>query len=188
VRRFRQRQADDGATVSETPPEQTQIQTQTSEQSKPDTAEQKDPPRARDEDFEKFWDAYPEKIGRKAAEAAWTAARDRPDIAAVVEAVLRYAHAKPADRAWCSPARWLREGRWSDAPGARGRPGAEPLLAGGRTATQWRMGVKFYLRKKYWPPSFGPEPGYAGCECPRAILAEFGFGPPPPAAQPRPPA
>ncbi len=136
---------------------------------------------ARAHDFSKFWEAYPEKIGLKAALAAWEKAVDRPALADILAAVARYVRAKPADRAWCSPARWLKEGRWNDAPAMTAAALAGPLT-GGRPAEQWRWAAKMLATKKYWPPSFGPQPGLSGCECPPAILREFNLAEPGPTA------
>jgi len=169
VRRFRQRRANGGETVSETVPE-----------SDSDSEQSPEKIRQTDSAFAEFWQAYPEKIGRKAALDAWMQAADKPDTPTLLAAVAHYARSKPVDRAWCAPARWLREGRWNDVP-ASAQVNAAPTIAG-RSAQQWRWGAKLYAAKKYWPPSFGPAPGADGCACPRAILAEFGLAPSSPSA------
>ena len=80
-------------------------------------------------DFEKFWAAYPAKIGRKAAERAWSKAKDRPPLAEVLAALETYRRTKPADREWCNPATWLNQGRWADAPGETPAASGAPAKA-----------------------------------------------------------
>jgi len=176
VRRFRARSHASSATPAATPPETDETVSETA----PESEQSQTPEKTRETEaaFAQFWDAYPEKIGRKAALVAWMEAVDRPDTPALLEAVARYARSKPADRAWCAPARWLREGRWNDVPASSSASSSgtasEPSVSG-RTAQQWRWGAKLFAAKRYWPPSFGPEPGVAGCACPTAILQEFGI-------------
>lgn len=70
-------------------------------------------------DFERFWEAYPKKVGKLAAQKAWDRAK-RPDIAQILVAV-RTAKASPQ---WTrdggqyipNPATWLNQGRWDDNP------------------------------------------------------------------------
>lgn len=75
------------------------------------------------DDFEAFWRAYPAKIGKKAALAAWDKARDRPPLDEVLAAIDRYRRAKPPDRDWCHPSTWLNQGRWADEPPPPSEPG-----------------------------------------------------------------
>lgn len=78
-------------------------------------------------DFDRFWEAYPAKVGKKAAAKAWVKAKDRPPLPAVLAALDRYRRTKPADREWCHPSTWLNEGRWDDGEIAgAGPPAAEP--------------------------------------------------------------
>lgn len=65
-------------------------------------------------DFDAFWQAYPAKVGKKAALKAWDRAKDRPPLDDVLTAIDRYRRAKPPDRDWCHPSTWLNEGRWDD--------------------------------------------------------------------------
>ena len=76
-----------------------------------------------DDDFETFWRAYPAKIGKKAAAAAWSKAKDRPPLDEVLAAIDRYRRAKPPDRDWCHPSTWLNQGRWADEPPPPQQPG-----------------------------------------------------------------
>ena len=71
-------------------------------------------------DFKTFWNAYPKKVGKKAAIRAWDNARDKPDVAAILAAI---AHQRASPQ-WQrdggqyipNPATWLNQGRWDDQP------------------------------------------------------------------------
>jgi len=66
-------------------------------------------------DFEKFWDAYPNKTGRPSAEKAFSQAVKRASLDEIMAGVTAYA-AKTDDRQWCSPVKWLSDDRWKDQP------------------------------------------------------------------------
>ncbi|MGR9076239.1 hypothetical protein [Rhizobium leguminosarum] len=68
-----------------------------------------------DPDFERFWDAYPNKTGRPSAEKAFSQAIKRASLDEILAGVRTYA-AKTDDRQWCSPVRWLSDDRWKDQP------------------------------------------------------------------------
>lgn len=71
-------------------------------------------------DFDRFWDAYPRKTGKKAAQKSWDKATDKPDIDAILASIDRQ---KASDQ-WTKdggqyiphPATWLNQGRWDDQP------------------------------------------------------------------------
>lgn len=86
-------------------------------QSEPSKEERADalafPPKA----FALFWDLYPNKVGKQAAEKSFEAVRKRRVVA--FEALmtgLRIYLAKTDDRPWCNPTTWLNQGRWDDVP------------------------------------------------------------------------
>ncbi|MDL2268853.1 hypothetical protein LJC71_04855 [Desulfosarcina sp. OttesenSCG-928-A07] len=71
-------------------------------------------------DFDAFWDAYPRKTGKAAAEKAWKKARDKPDLNTILGAI-------ESQKTWDqwrrdggqyipNPATWLNQGRWDDKP------------------------------------------------------------------------
>ncbi|HZT90329.1 MAG TPA: DUF1376 domain-containing protein [Stellaceae bacterium] len=72
--------------------------------------------RARDGGFSGFWEAYPHKVGKAAARAAYVLASQRASPAALAASAKRYGDTKPPDRQWCNPAKWLAEERWLDEP------------------------------------------------------------------------
>ncbi len=76
--------------------------------------DQKDPSSAAAEAmFEKFWEQYPRKVGKIAAEKAWRKAVKSTDPAVIILAVQRYPWSP--DRQFIPhPATWLGQGRWLD--------------------------------------------------------------------------
>ncbi|MGQ4813057.1 hypothetical protein ACCZ74_12250 [Agrobacterium vitis] len=65
--------------------------------------------------FEKFWEAYPNKIGRPSAQKAFSQTIKRASFDEIMAGVRAYA-AKTDDRQWCSPVKWLSDDRWKDQP------------------------------------------------------------------------
>lgn len=95
-----------------------------SEEGKEPTSSNEDVPPlrvAKPNGFARFWEAYPNKVGKAAAEAAYAKALRRvsgPDPPAVLLAGVERAK---ASRAWADgyiphPTTWLRQGRWEDEP------------------------------------------------------------------------
>lgn len=74
--------------------------------------------------FESFWLAYPKKVGRKAAEKAWSKAKDKPAIADILTAISRASQSdqwkKEHGQYIPNPATWINQGRWSDQPMTNG--------------------------------------------------------------------
>lgn len=70
-----------------------------------------------DEQFERFWQAYPRQVAKVAAKKAFKKvikAKDAPSLETLIEAVLIYA-AKIKDLQYCAhPATWLNQHRWLD--------------------------------------------------------------------------
>lgn len=71
-------------------------------------------------EFEQFWNSYPRKIGKKAAQKAYQQAKDKPTIVELLAAIEK---AKTSEQ-WTKdngqfiphPATWLNQGRWTDEP------------------------------------------------------------------------
>lgn len=64
-------------------------------------------------EFERFWSAYPRKVGKGAAQKAWRAAMRKTTPDAVIAAVQRFAW--PDDQQFIPhPATWLNAERWAD--------------------------------------------------------------------------
>lgn len=90
--------------------------------------------------FEEFWAAYPRRVGRAAAEKAWTKALRSADAAAIVAGAVRYAsERKGGDPKFTAhPTTWLNAGRWADDP-APLRTGPSGAVDSDRTGHEGRM-------------------------------------------------
>lgn len=71
-----------------------------------------------EEKFEQFWNAYPKKVGKKAAMKAWHLAKDKPSLPDLLAALSRASQSpqwtKDHGQFIPHPATWLNQGRWSD--------------------------------------------------------------------------
>lgn len=67
--------------------------------------------------FERFWQLYPHKVGKRDAIKAFDLAlrAGKVPFEQLMEGLERYVH-KTDDRPWCNPGTWLRQGRWEDQP------------------------------------------------------------------------
>jgi len=80
--------------------------------------------RASSDAFLRFWNAWPHKVGRPAAERAFNKHED--EIEDILVGVAAYVHDKPADRSWLNPATFLNQERWKDAPAPVSIPKRQP--------------------------------------------------------------
>lgn len=65
--------------------------------------------------FERFWMAYPRRVGKKAAYSAWIKAVSEADPETIIDGATRYANDPNRDPAYTAhPSTWLRAGRWED--------------------------------------------------------------------------
>lgn len=84
----------------------------------PDDAEPEDPdpkPILYSRAFEAFWDAYPRKVGKKAASAAFDKARKQASLQTICQGAARYRDDPNREDAYTAhPTTWLNEGRWDD--------------------------------------------------------------------------
>ena len=69
-------------------------------------------------DYEtRFWNSWPNKVGKPAALKALTTARKRRySFVAIMTGIADYVHDKPPDRPWLNPATFLNQSRWEDQP------------------------------------------------------------------------
>ena len=81
--------------------------------------------------FERWWEAWPNKVGIDAARRAFAKVRKsgRAGFGTLMAESDRYMRCKPLERAWCNPATWLNQGRWLDV-----WPAAADRLPDGATA------------------------------------------------------
>lgn len=97
----------------------TDIEVEQSEsEAKPEPAKPEVKEEPSDADFDRFWEAYPNKKGRKAAQRAWKKADDKPPIDELVRIVQSHALSddwtKDGGKFIPHPATWLDAGRWDD--------------------------------------------------------------------------
>jgi hypothetical protein len=71
-------------------------------------------------EFERFWAAYPNKVGKRAAQKAFQNAKNRPSIDVILAALERACKSekwrKDGGEFIPNPATWLNQGRWDDEP------------------------------------------------------------------------
>lgn len=82
-------------------------------------------------EFEQFWQVFPNKVGKRAAEKSFTAARKRVSFLDLMSGLSAYIN-KSDDRHWCNPTTWLNQDRWLDRPAqrmARAGPSNRPPTA-----------------------------------------------------------
>jgi len=71
----------------------------------------------KDTKFAEFWDAYPRKAGKQAAERAWKTAVTKADPDTIILAASTFRHdPNREDQFTPHPATWLNQGRWDDEP------------------------------------------------------------------------
>lgn len=66
------------------------------------------------DEFAEFWQHYPRRIGKFAAEKAYRKARTLTSHEALMDGIARYIASKPGWQAYAHPASWLNAGRWMD--------------------------------------------------------------------------
>lgn len=71
-------------------------------------------------DFDAFWNAYPRRIGKKAALKAWGRAKDKPPVSDIIAAIESQRESEQWRRDGGQyiphPATWINQGRWDDKP------------------------------------------------------------------------
>lgn len=83
-------------------------------------------------EFEQFWNAYPKKVGKGAAETSWSRAKINGELTAVLTALDVQKRSeqwqKDSGQYIPNPATWLNQKRWLD--GEPGKSGISDLLKG----------------------------------------------------------
>lgn len=75
------------------------------------------PQRARENpEFDQWYQHYPHKVQRGAAERAFSKARKLSSLEELIAGLHRYVSSKPEDRHWQNPATWLNGKGWLDVP------------------------------------------------------------------------
>ena len=68
------------------------------------------------DEFERWYQNYPHKVGKLEAYRAFQKARQKADLQTLIEGVEHYKRTKPPDQKYCNPATWLNQERWLDQP------------------------------------------------------------------------
>jgi hypothetical protein len=71
-------------------------------------------------DFEQWWQAFPRKVGKLAAQREYERARKRASAEVLLLGIVRYLQAKPEYADYCHPKTFLSQGRWLDEAPANG--------------------------------------------------------------------
>lgn len=129
-------------------------------------------------EFEGWYERYPHKVGRGAAEKAWTSARAIASLVELSEGLTRYVASKRPDVPWCNPATWLNTKRWMDAPAEPAPPKpAEVISAADRDAAKakWNGRLAEFRDTGLWQTAWGEPPwtGNNGCFTPPWIKDAF---------------
>jgi hypothetical protein len=69
---------------------------------------------AHEADFAEFWNHYPLRVGKKAAQREYEKARKEASADDILVGVEAYKRAKPSWQEWAHPRTWLHQGRWAD--------------------------------------------------------------------------
>lgn len=68
----------------------------------------------REEQFERFWKAYPRRIGKGSARKAFEKAIRLTTLEIMLHAIEEYKANKPSWQDFCHPSTWLNQERWAD--------------------------------------------------------------------------
>ena len=132
--------------------------------------------------FEVWYDGYPHKVGRAAAEKAFERVFNsgQATLDQLVAGRDAYIATKPPDRNWCNPATWLNESRWLDKPakangGGTGpsNPSSEPRLDLGGGIHAPYSTIRSVWSRGQWLSDWGPKPTEPGCRVPADTMAQI---------------
>lgn len=126
-------------THGESPPESNPNQSE-SEYKKESESESESDARAREEMFEKFWLAYPKKVGKKAARKVFQ------KIDVPLETLLTAIERQKCSDQWSrdngqyipNPTTWLNQGRWEDEVRVSSKPVSTTTTGRQQTVTQYK--------------------------------------------------
>ena len=135
--------------------------------------------------FERWYEGYPHKVGRGAAEKAFARALSSGEVTPdeLIAGRDRYIRTKNPEHPWCNPATWLNQKRWLDQPAsssigaAKSDKATEPRhdFGGGYDwpETSIRLAVRSWREGRgRWPDHFGSLPGQPGCQVPKHLLED----------------
>jgi uncharacterized protein YdaU (DUF1376 family) len=136
----------------------------------------------RDEEgeFEEFWKAYPRRVNRVRAYAAFVLARKTASFEQLIAAARRFAVENSGKqlRHVARPENWLGDQRWLDDPENATVGDGDGFAF--QSPDHWRHRMRIWFdeehggpTRKNWPKAWGPPPGEPGCNVPHEVLAEF---------------
>lgn len=126
------------------------------------------PPNPLKGEFDEFYQAYPRREDRKAAERAYRTARKSATHAQIMAGLAGYvAEKRGAERQFIKlPATWLNAAAWENTPPAEPKPEFSDEL--------WETFLVGWGRGKPWAHSLrGPAPNEAGCCVPERLLDRY---------------
>jgi hypothetical protein len=91
--------------------------------------------------FSKFWDAWPNRVGKPLAQRAFAKALAKHGLNTILAGLDRYIRSKPPDRAWLNPATFLNQERFLDdpAPSPEARAGPSGTSTGNLSTLMQKM-------------------------------------------------
>jgi hypothetical protein len=109
--------------------------------------------------FDRFWQAYPHKVGKP--DAARSFLKVASEVESILEGLSRYIAGKPPDRSWLNPSTFINQRRWEDSPaitaGAQnGRSGQGQGVSVSQTIQNMHTAGEGF--------AFGPRPSLASGE------------------------
>lgn len=135
--------------------------------------------------FEKWYEAYPKKKARKAAERAYAKVVCSGEIAEsnLLDRTRAFAASwaqAPADRRQFIPypASWLNDGSYADEPDEAAAPTPAPVDPRTFSNERWHRCLEHHDRTGEWV--WGPRPGAPDCLVPPALLQQRSRSPPDP--------
>jgi uncharacterized protein YdaU (DUF1376 family) len=132
-------------------------------------------------EFEEFWKAYPRRVNRVRAYAAFVLARKTASFEQLIAAARRYAAENSGKQMQhvARPENWLGDQRWFDDP-ENATAGEHPMGFAFQSPDHWRHRMRIWFdeehggpTRKNWPKAWGPPPGEPGCNVPHEVIAEF---------------
>lgn len=91
--------------------------------------------------FAEFWEVYPKRVAKVAAQRAWAKALKRATAAEIIAGAVAYRDDRNRTSQFTAhPATWLNGGRWDDEPIQKGRPTVSASGAGEPEDDHFRAG------------------------------------------------
>ena len=127
------------------------------------------------DDFEVFWSIYPRRVAKGAARKAFARALRPASPEDIITGAKRYSQSVNGRemKYIAHPATWLNQERWADDPRANIQDVQHECEPDQQAIDRlWEMRLEGWHKRKAWSASWGPEPGYAGCEVPARLLVK----------------